>query len=584
MHKLLGLFGRARQKDTAPTHLDKAISAASPAIWGMVAFSSVTTILSVVPAIYMLNVFDRVLSSRNMTTLIMLTAIALFLILISAIIDRLRSQVALRMGAWCDKLVSPPLLVAAQDVALRAGRRVESQLLRDLDSFREFWTGPGIHTLVRVAWSPLFVVIMFLLQPLLGFISLAGVIIIGFLTFANERATRQALQNASTAGQRASTTMAAGIRNVEVMHAMGMRPAFRSLWGGFHEAALKWQNMASDQAAIYSVLSSFVSTVLGIAILAVGIYLAVIGEISVGAVFAARIISGLATGPLIELIKQWKSYVSASICYHNLQNAFTHAEDNSERLLLPPPEGALSAHDVVLELPETRQVILRSVNFSIEPGETVAIVGPSGSGKSTLVRAIVGVLQPVMGEIRLAGADLRHWQVDQLGKHLGYVPQEVELLPGTIAQNIARFNERNDEAVVEAAQLVGAHDLIQRLPNGYNTQIDLEGRGLSGGQRQRIALARAVYGEPALIVLDEPNSNLDAAGEQALLRAIREFKRLGITVLIVTHKAQILAMVDKIIYINGGVVSHFGKRDEVMARISQKKVVSIPGSTATGNN
>lgn len=576
------LFRRPSSDAVPQTPLNRAIAAARPAIVGLIGFSSVTCLLSLVPAIYMLNVFDRVLSSRNTTTLVMLTAIALFLILTSGIIDRLRAMVSLRLGLWCDGKVAPALLAAVQDAALRTGVKSEAQTLRELDSFREFWTGTGIHLLVRVAWAPLFVCILFFLHPVFGFMTLGGVAIIALLSYGNERATSRSLVQASASSQRASSRMASAIRNIEVMHAMGMRRTFRRLWMDDHREALAWQSQASDRAALYAVLSAFTQSALGIGILGVGAYLAITAEIGPGAIFAARIIFGQAVGPMIEIIRQWKGYVSASMAYHNIQMMFRNAEDTGDRVLLPPPEGALAAHGVALEHPLTRRIILRNVNFDINPADIVAVIGPSGSGKSTLMRAIVGVLPPLMGEIRLDGAELKHWQVEQLGSCIGYVPQEVDLMAGTIAQNICRFGKRDDEAIVEAARLVGAHELILQLPEGYNTRIDLEGGGLSGGQRQRIALARAVYGEPALLVLDEPNSNLDAAGEQALIRAIRECKRIGMTVVIVTHKAQILAVVDKIMFINGGTVSQFGPRDEVMKKITPRNVVPIPGKQITG--
>lgn len=577
------MFGRPSDTLSGPTPLDRALAAARPGILGLIGFGSVTSILSLVPPLYMLNVFDRVMSSRNVTTLAMLTAIAFFLVLIGAIVERMRASVSLRIGAWADERVSPALLASVQDVALRSGRRIEMQALRDLDSFREFWTGPGLQTLVRAAWSPLFVVVLFLLHPVFGYVTIIGLLVILVLTVANDRATRVPLGKASAASRKASTWMSATIRNIEVMHAMGMRPAFRRLWQRDHKEALFWQNTSSDKAAVYVVASNFFQSALGLGVLGIGVYLAIQGEISAGAAFVSRILFGQAVGPLTNLISQMKGYTTSRIAYENLQALFRSAVDDSERVVLPIPDGALSMHGVMIEMPETRQIILRNINLSIEPGDVVAMVGPSGSGKSTLARAMVGVLQPAMGEIRLDGADLKHWQVDQLGRYLGYVPQDVELIPGTIAQNIQRFNPRNDEAMIAAAKFVGAHDMILRLASGYNTPIDIDGRGLSGGQRQRIALARAAYGQPAVVVLDEPNSNLDASGEQALLQAIKRFKAQGTTVVIVTHKAQILAVVDKIIYVNAGGISHFGPRDEVMAQITGSKLPPAAAPAALGS-
>lgn len=582
MPGFMGFFGHRSEAPKPPTPLDRVIADARPGVIGLISFSVVTTILSLVPTMYMINIFDRVMSSRNITTLIMLTVIALFLMLISSVVDRLRSTVALRLGAWGDARVSMPLLAAAQDTALEHGRRIEQQALSDLDSFREFWTGIGLQALVRAAMAPMFVIILFVMHPFFGYFTIVGLLIILALTIANAHATEEPLQKASVASRQASGRMAATIRNIDVMHAMGMRPAFRHMWRNDHEAALHWQSAASDKGAIYTVASNFVKIALSLGILGMGAYLAIQGEISAGVMFAARILFGQAIGPLAHMISQMKSFATARMAYDNLQTIFRKAQDDSERIVLPPPEGSLSLHGVMLELPETRQIVLRNVNLSIEAGDVVAMVGPSGSGKSTLARAMVGILQPALGEIRLAGAELKHWQIDQLGQHMGYVPQDVELISGTVAQNISRFNTRDDEAMIAAAKLVGAHDMILHLSKGYNTRIDMDGRGLSGGQRQRIALARAAYGQPSLVVLDEPNSNMDAAGEQSLLRALRQLKAQGTTVVIITHKAQILAVADKVIYVNGGTVSHFGPRDEVLARIANTKPAPLPSPAVIG--
>ncbi|MFD2252733.1 ABC-type protease/lipase transport system fused ATPase/permease subunit [Pseudochelatococcus lubricantis] len=334
------MSGRPSDVHKASTPLDQTISAARPAILGLIGFGSVTSILSLVPPLYMLNVFDRVMTSRNITTLIMLTAIALFLVLIGAIVERMRATVSLRVGAWGDEKVSPALLAAVQDVALRSGRRVDVQALRDLDSFREFWTGTGLQTLVRAAWSPLFVIVLFFLNPLFGYIAILGLLVVLALTIANNHATHKPLGKAAAASRKATAWMSATIRNIEVMHAMGMRPAFRKLWQKDHKEALFWQNDSSDKSAAYVVASSFFQSALGLCVLALGIYLAIQGEISAGAAFVSRILFGQAVGPLTGLIGQLKGYTTSRISYDNLQHIFRSAVDDSERIVLDLPPGS----------------------------------------------------------------------------------------------------------------------------------------------------------------------------------------------------------------------------------------------------
>lgn len=570
-HHLLGTTA------SEPTPLEQAIRKARPAIGYVALFTSVTSVLGFVTPVYMMNVYDRVLSSRSVDTLVALTIIAAFLLGIAAVIRMLRSSMLKRLGAWCDEQVAPQLFAAIQTSALTSPNRGEIQALRDLDTFRDFWVNHGLVTIFAAIYTPIFLAALFVLSVYLGALALVAVAIIAVLAVAIEKAMWPGLKKASAANMRASANARSAMRNVESVHAMGMRSAMADAWHEDHRAALSWQAYAAEKAAPYVTLSNFVNAGMMIAVLGLAAFLALEGQISAGAIFAANLIFRQATGPLRSVISQWKAFLGARLAYGRLQTLFRETMVHGDRVGLPRPQGALSVDNVTLAVSDSKQIVLRNVDFAIEPADVVGIIGPSGAGKSTLSRAMVGVIRPTLGIIRIDGADLEHWRPDDLGRYIGYLPQNVELLAGTVAENIRRFRPRDDAGVVAAAKLVGVHDLIQSLPAGYNTKLGEDGVGLSGGQRQRIALARAAYGRPAYVVLDEPNSNLDAAGEAALTRAILALKDAGTTVVLVTHKAQILSCVDKIAVLGNGTLMQFGLRDDVLKRLSTPKIVPIKG-------
>jgi len=562
-------------RETVSTPLDRAIVAARPAIGYAVFFTSVTSLLTLVPSLYMINLYDRVMTSRNVNTLMALTFIAVFLLVIGVLVGRFRSSMLMRLGLWCDARVGPELLAAVQTAALNASNRGEIQALRDLDVFRDFWITQGLVTLCAALWSPIFLIALLILHPLLALLAVAAMAATAGLAFAVERAMWPHTKKSAEANLRAQTKARTALRNIEALHAMGMRRALTNAWHREHRAALAWQAQATEAAARFVLASQMLDAFLSVAVMGLAAYLALDQQISPAAIFVANLVFRQATGPLRTAIGQWKGFVNARLAYERLQSLFRETSSEGERVSLPRPFGALSIENVTLAAPGTRQVLLRNVDFAVEPGDILGVVGPSGAGKSTLARALVNVWKPTLGHIRLDGADLDHWPPDELGAHIGYLPQDVELFAGTVAENIRRFGPRDDAGVIAAARTVGVHDLIQSLPAGYNTPLGEDGFGLSGGQRQRIALARAAYGQPALIVLDEPNSNLDAAGEAALTRTLLALKKAGTTVVLITHKAQILDSVDKIAVLGSGTLLHFGPRDEVLGRLSTPKVVPI---------
>jgi ATP-binding cassette subfamily C protein len=570
--KLLAIAGPRPAQTSA---LRAGLLAIRPTIATAVVFSLFINLLLFVSPLYMLQVYDRVLSTRSDSTLIVITVIAALLLMVYAALEMLRSHVLVRAGLQFDQVTASEAFNAIHRGLLRRPGGALVQGLRDVDTLREFLTGSGLIAFCDAPWFPVFVFAAFLLHPWFGWMAIIGSVVIWSLTLANELLTRKDLTEASIAsieaGQRATITF----RNVEVLQAMGMLGALRSRWLGMHDSHLGWQARASDRAGTLMAATKFFRMFLQIIILGTGGYLAVEREISPGAIVAASILVGRALQPMELAVGSWKGFIAARGAYQRLKSLFHIAGTEPERMALPRPTGSLSVEGILVAAPGKREPILRGVSLALDPGEVLCVVGPSAAGKSTLARAIVGVWPVLQGAVRLDGSDLPHWDSQELGQHIGYLPQDVELFDGTIAQNIGRFQETIDSGqVIAAAEQAGCHDLIQHLSEGYNTQIGEGGQALSGGQRQRVALARALYGDPALIVLDEPNSNLDTAGEEALLSAIHGLKARGTTVILITHRVNILAVADKVLLMSGGAVQAFGPRDEILSRLLGPRVVA----------
>jgi ATP-binding cassette subfamily C protein len=568
-------------KQASVSPLTAGMLAIRPSIITAIVFSLFINVLMFISPLYMLQIYDRVLSTRSQETLIAITVIAALLLMVYAVLETLRSQVLVRSGLLFDERLAKPVFNAIHRGMLRRPGGNLVQGLRDVDALREFLTGSGVIAFCDAPWFPVFVFASFVLHPVFGWIAIVGSVVIWTLTLCNELLTKKHLTEASNAsieaGQRATSTF----RNVEVLQAMGMLNALRSKWLGMHQTHLGWQAHASDRAGMLLAGTKFFRLFLQIIILGTGGYLAINRQISPGAIVAASILIGRALQPMEVAVGSWKSFVGARGAYRRLKSLFEMAGYDPERMPLPHPKGYLAVETVIAGAPGQREPILRGVSFSLEPGEVLCVVGPSAAGKSTLARVVVGIWPPAQGAIRLDGADLSHWDSQELGQHIGYLPQDVELFVGTVAQNIGRFREDVDSSqVISAAEQAGCHDLIQHFAEGYNTQIGEGGKALSGGQRQRVALARALYGDPALVVLDEPNSNLDAAGEEALLGAIHGLKSRGKTVILITHKVNILAGADKILVMNGGVIQAYGARDEMLPRLLGPRIVPAAADAA----
>jgi PrtD family type I secretion system ABC transporter len=535
-------------------------------LFATVVFSFFVNLLMFVAPLYMLQVYDRVLMSRNETTLVMLTGIAVGLLLTYGLLEYIRSRMLVRTGLQFDDALASPLfhrVVKLQTTAPGGG----NSALQDADKIREFITGQGVLSFFDAPWVPIFLVLVYVLHPVLGMVATAGAAIIFTLALLNEFLTRKRLQQAAAANAEASKFASSTLMNADVIRAMGMERPLMARWLKFRDAMLADQAVASDRAGVVLAMSKFVRMTLQVAILAAGAYLVLRQEITPGVMVASSIVMGRALAPAEQAVQQWKVFVAAREADKRLRVLFEKVENDPARLSLPAPAGKITVNGLTSVVPGTRTTVLKNVSFNLGAGETLAVVGPSGSGKSSLIRHLVGVWTPAAGDIRLDSAELQNWNNDELGRHLGYLPQDVKLFPGTVAENISRFEEdASDEDIVAAARLAGAHELIQHFPDGYATEVGLGGGNLSGGQKQRVGLARAVYKLPSVIALDEPNSNLDNGGEEALQACLSELKRLKKTVVVVTHKASLLSVADKTLVLNAGTVQQFGLTREMFKR------------------
>jgi len=538
-------------------------------------FSFFINLILLIPAIYMLQIYDRVLMSRNETTLWVITAIVLGFYVLMGILEAARSLVLVRVSTKLDMDLNSRVFTAAFEHRLKLGRGNPGQALSDLTNVRQFLTGNGLFAFFDAPWTPIFIVVIAFLHPLLGLLSLVGAILLFSLAWLTEAVTRKPLAEANTHAAASSQFANNNLRNAEVIEAMGMLDNLITRWFGRQKNMLALQAQASERAGRITAVTKATTTALQSLILGVGGWLAIDGTITPGAMIAASILMGRALAPVQLAISTWKQLIGARAAYHRLDQMLTDFPARKPGMRLPSPKGQVSVEQLVAAAPGSQAPILKGINFTLQPGEIVGIIGPSASGKSTLARLLVGVWPALSGKVRLDGADVYSWNKAELGPHIGYLPQDIELFDGTIAENIARFGEIDSENVVEAARQAGVHEMILRFPKGYDTPIGDGGSVLSGGQRQRIGLARALYGNPVLIVLDEPNSNLDDTGEAALVQTVRGLKQAGRTVVLITHRTSILSAVDKLLLLVDGAVQLFGPRDEVLAALAQRQQQAV---------
>jgi ATP-binding cassette subfamily C exporter for protease/lipase len=563
-------------KPSRRTELGEALYRFRPTLYGLAAFSCVINILALTPTLYMLQVYDRVLASRNETTLLMLTLLVLGLYLLSSLLEFARGSVLIRVGNKFDMMLNTRIFTASFEQNLKKAGGNPAQAINDLTNLRQFLTGSALFAFFDAPWTPIYIAVAFLIHPMLGFITLGGSIVLFTLAYITNVATEKPLAAANDAAIVAGNFANNHLRNAEVIEAMGMLPGLRGRWFAQHRRILTLQTQASDRASRISTVTRFVRIALQSLILGAGALLVIEGSITPGMMIACSILLGKALGPVEMAIATWKQFVSVRSAYARLDSILNDAPRRGITMSLPRPTGDIALENVFATAPGGIEAIIKGLNLGIGAGEVVGVIGPSASGKSTLARLLVGVWGAKAGTVRLSGSDVYRWNKDELGPHMGYLPQDIELFEGTLAENIARFGPPDPEKVILAAQRAGVHDMVLHLPRGYDTPLGTDGASLSGGQKQRIALARAIYGDPALVVLDEPNSNLDEVGENALVQAILGMKSRGATVVLVTHRMSVLRAVDKLLVMQDGSMAMYGPREAVLQALRDRAAPPAP--------
>jgi ATP-binding cassette subfamily C protein/ATP-binding cassette subfamily C exporter for protease/lipase/ATP-binding cassette subfamily C protein EexD len=551
---------KARSSDrlsSDPTELERALLACRSAFGTCAVFSLVINVLMLVSPIYMLQVYDRVLTTGRIETLVMLTLMATVAIAVMCALDALRTSVTIRIGCWLNEELGPAYLACAVRGRLN-GDFAGAEHLRDISQIQNFIATQGLTAFFDAPWVPIFVGLIWILHPILGGVAIFSAVVLFLLSIANEVATRKSTETSNKKQIEATRLADATVRNAEIVQAMHMLPEMTQRWAEINTTVVDALRRSGDVGGFVLATTKFVRFFVQVAILGMGAWLVVNSELTAGSMIAASILLGRALAPVELAISMWRNFMGARFSYDRLKKAIEENPRPPRRTMLPPPSGRVVVEDVSYLTPNGAQLIISEVSCAVEPGEALAIIGPSGAGKSTLCRLIVGLAIPNVGEIRLDGSQIHHWDSEQIGR------------------NIARMQVVDDEAIVKAAKLAQAHEMIQHFPQGYDTQIGDGGVRLSGGQRQRIGLARAVFGGPRFIVLDEPNANLDQAGEAALAVAIENLKRSGAALIIVGHRPSTLSVADKILFLKEGRVAMFGERDHVLEELQARAAEPIP--------
>ena len=544
------------------------------AFFGVGAVSGVTNLLMLTGPLFMLQIYDRVLASRSVPTLVVLCALVAGLYLFLGILEVIRSRVLTRIGRRLEEQLGDVTFDAVLTLPLKTTRTdAASQPLRDLDRMRQFMSGPGPVAICDLPWLPAYLAIIFVFHPLLGWLGTAGAVILVVVTVSSEAILRAPMARlAKLAGAR-SAFVEAGRRNAEALRSMGMAGAYAARWRRTNADYLAEQGRVGDATGGFSATTKVFRLALQSAVLALGAWLAIRQEVSPGVMIAASILTARALAPIEQAIGQWRGFVEFRQSRRRLQDLLERLREDGARMPLPRPSRSLRVEGLAVAAPGTAAAIVQDLRFELSAGQGLGIIGPSGSGKSTLVRALVGIWAPARGTIRLDGAELDQWSPEALGPAIGYLPQGVELFDGTVAENIARFApDAPPDGIIAAARQAGVHDLVLSLPEGYDTRIGEGGAVLSAGQRQRVGLARALYGSPFLIVLDEPNASLDSEGERALSEAIVAAREAGAIVVVVAHRPNALACLDQVLVMAGGRQAAFGARDEVLRKTTMRVV------------
>ncbi len=534
-----------------------------PLVATLAGLSFFVNLLFLAPAFFMLQVFDRVLPSASWETLAVLLVGTLAALLILLALDYVRSRLQQVVGAIVDERLSPPVVGALVARAAGAGRAASSDGVRDVASLRSLFASNGAVALFDAPWAVVYVLVIWAIHPALGLGAAAAALLMLAIAWMNDRATRRVLEEAQREGRRSGQYVESSLRNAEVLQALGMTGPLLARWGEFRRRLALLQTDASRAGVAFTALSRFMRQAIQVLMLALGAWLVLAGEASAGVMIAATLLLGRALQPVEQVVSSWRLLSDARAAFARLKELSRDFGDGAERVEIPAPAGRLSVEGVSYRIAGHEQPVLANIGFSLEPGEALALIGPSAAGKSTLARLLTGIWRPQAGAVRLDGANAAVWPREQLGPGIGYLPQDVELFEGSVADNIARLGRVDSPSVVAAATRANAHDMILTLPRGYDTAVGPQGCLLTPGQRQRIGLARALYGQPRFIVLDEPNANLDASGEAALARALRVLHEEGVTLVIITHRPSLISHVDKILILRAGRMEQFGPAAQV---------------------
>lgn len=532
-------------------------------------FSLFINLLMLVPPLYMLQLYDRVLQSRSEETLYMLTLVVVFLFITMALLEIVRSKMLVKIGTKLDVLLSSRIFDALFKFEVKNPGKGNSSGLSDLSQLRQFLTGNGMFAFFDAPWIFIYIGVLFVFHPYFGYFSILSVIILAILGIVNEKTTKDKLHKAHVLGNQSLFYVDTHLKNSEVVSAMGMKNDIEDNWKKKHYASIENQSSAANKAGVWSNISKSMRLLLQSLMLGLGGYLAIHDEVSSGMMIAGSIILGRALAPLDLITGSWKNFNGARTAYFKIEQLLKDHPKNEEFMPLPPPVGDVALESIVVVPPGASQPSVMGVSMLINKGEVIGLIGPSAAGKSSLVRAMLGVWPLAAGKVRIDNADIHQWNKIELGKFIGYLPQDIELFEGSISQNIARLSEVDSEKVVEAAQKANVHEMILRLPEGYDTKIGVGGVSLSGGQRQRIAFARAIYDNPVLVVLDEPNSNLDDQGERELVNAVRHLKEIGTTVVVISHRSSILDATDKLAIMKNGQLETYGPTQEIMEKMQE---------------
>ena len=535
-------------------------------------FSFFINALMLVPTFYMLQVYGRVITSGSLTTLTMLTLIMTGLVITLGCLEWTRSRIMVRVSNRLDMLLSRQVYKASFKRALESGGMdASAQPLNDLTGLRQFLSGNGLFAFFDAPWLPIYIAVMFMFHPWFGWVATGSALLLLVLAFINERLTGPTLAQANKEHIGASLYTTKNLRNAEVIESMGMLETLMERWWNRQKNVLMLQSRASDKGAMISTLSRSFRILVQSLILGLGAYLAVDHQVGAGLVFAGSVLLGRALAPIDLIIGSWKGFIAARSQYARLNAILAKQQAQPERMRLPAPKGDVQVENLSVAAPGSNIPIIKNISFSVPAGCVVGIIGPSAAGKSTLARALLGIWAPLHGVVRLDGADISAWDKHDLGPHIGYLPQDIELFEGSVSDNIARFALVDPEQVILAATTARVHDMILLLPDGYDTVIGGDGVVLSGGQRQRIGLARALYGSPRLIILDEPNSNLDEVGDRALIAALHNIRLSGATLFVITHRTNIVSQLDRLMVMSNGGISLFGPRELVLTELNAQQ-------------